>query len=186
MALYTPHFHAYSLPHPVFPHPSFFPPLSFPSPLQYHLLLDESTPFNQLGNVGERCQLPSGIWGPPPSAVVYFGREKLIWQQLLHGFLYTEKSTLAFFTKFTLIILLWCCLLWLDLCMYYLFATSPDLYAVEKQQTNWRVEESKYASTDLRDHGRSLLRGLENEVSQRGLGAETQWNRGTNSGGSVV
>jgi len=43
---------------PLFPHPSPFPPLSLPSPLPYHLLLDEATPFNQLGTLVRRI-LPS-------------------------------------------------------------------------------------------------------------------------------
>jgi len=91
MALFPPpHFHAC---------PSPFPPISFLS------------------------TLPLVLPSPPiPSTLVFLvypEKEKLIWQQILHKFLYTEKSTLrpTSLTKFTLIILLWYCHLWPDLRM---------------------------------------------------------------------
>ena len=61
-AIYPSFFTRTPSPTPLFPHPSHFPPLSQPSPLPCYLLLDEATPFNQLENLGERCQLPSGVW----------------------------------------------------------------------------------------------------------------------------
>ena len=58
--------------------------------------------------------------------------------------------------------------------MHYLLATSTDLYPVEKQQKNEEWKTASMQAQTYRIKKRSLLRGLENEVSQRGLGAETQ------------
>ena len=56
-------------------------------------------------------------------------------------------------------IAVWYCHLWPDLCMSYRLATLPALHLVEKKTTKrWRVEDSKYASTDLQEHVRRLHR----------------------------
>jgi len=45
--------------------------------------------------------------------------------------------------------------------MSYQLAMSPYLHSVEKQQNVDECEDTKYAYTDLQEHGRSLHRGLE-------------------------
>jgi len=77
-----------SVPHSPFrlssplPLPLFLPCLPFPS-------CREADPLKLARRSGERCKLPQ--WGQPTSILVYSEIEKkLIWQQLLYGFLYTE------------------------------------------------------------------------------------------------
>ena len=47
-------------------------PVVLPSPL-IPSFVGETTPFNRLGRLGERCKLPSGVWGEvhPTSTLVY-------------------------------------------------------------------------------------------------------------------
>jgi len=76
-----------SLPHSPFPLASPLPaPLVLPSPPSIHSPpAAKRPPWSQLWDLGERCKLSQ--WSPT-SILVYSGREKLIWQQLLYGFLY--------------------------------------------------------------------------------------------------
>ena len=68
-----PHFYAFfrssfssflRLSAPVFP--LYF--LVLPS-LPFHPILSEATLYNQLGSLGERCKLPSGVWGEAPADI---------------------------------------------------------------------------------------------------------------------
>jgi len=113
-------FHTSPFSSPPFARPSPFPSLSFPStpnpPLSpISSLLRRSDPFNQLGSLGERCELPEWGLGPSPSrqlVCIVRGRNSFD-----SNYYMTEKSKLAFFTRFTMITLLLCCHLWLDLCI---------------------------------------------------------------------
>ena len=63
-----------------------------------------------------------------------------------------------------MIILLWYCHLWLDLSMHVSLISLRRylIYTQSKTAKRRRVEDSKYACTDLQEHGRSLHRGLKN------------------------
>jgi len=99
---YSPSFPPFSpFPIPPFPLPSPFPfPLLFPLPLALVLpslpsisLLPWSGPFEtSYRGSEEHCKLLQWVWAKPQptSILMYSEREKLIWQQLLYGFLYTE------------------------------------------------------------------------------------------------
>jgi len=65
---------------------------------------------NQLGRLGERCKLPSGVWGEAPADIDFgvFCQGKTHLTAIV-DFYFTEISTLASLTKFILIILLWYC-----------------------------------------------------------------------------